>query len=178
MTEDLRAKRVSFVPDPYWPDRFEAERERVRSVSGDDLLGVFHVGSTAIPDVPGKPALDVIAVYEDESALEAAADRLVEGEGFERPGEGEVAIRWAGDWAVFVKLHTRDDEKVRAQIAFRDYLRDHPEAREEYVAVKREALEEHPDDLEAYTEAKSEVVSEVFDRAKDAGYLEDLPAFA
>lgn len=178
MTEDLRAKRVSFVEDPYWPDRFAAERERVRSVSGEGLLGVFHVGSTAIEDVPGKPALDVIAVYEDETALEAAAERLVAEEGFERPGEGEVAIRWEDDWAVFVKLHTRDDHKVRAQVAVRDYLRDHPEAREEYVAVKREALEDHPDDLEAYTEAKGEVVSDLFERAREAGYLEELPEFA
>lgn len=178
MTEDLRAKRVSFVDDPHWPDRFETERERVRSVSDDEPLGVFHVGSTALEGVPGKPALDVVAVYEDEAALEAAGEALVDEAGFERPGEGRVAIRWEEDWAVFVKLHTRDDHKVRAQVAVRDYLRDHPEAREEYVAVKRRAAEEHPDDLEAYTEAKSEVVSDLFARAEAEGYLEDLPEFA
>ena len=87
-------------------------------------------------------------------------------------------VRWGEADAVFVKTHVRDDEAVRNQLAFRNYLRDHPDARREYAAVKREAERDHPDDLEAYTKAKSEVVFSLLDRAREAGYFEDLPEFA
>jgi len=53
---DLR-ERITLLPDPVWTDRYEAERERVRDASDEGLLGVFHVGSTAVPDLAGKPAL-------------------------------------------------------------------------------------------------------------------------
>lgn len=175
---DLRERGVTFESDPFWPDRFEAERERVEDASEDGLLGVFHVGSTAVREVPGKPALDVIAVYEDDGSMEAAAETLVEKDGFERPAESTVVVRWEAEYAVFVKLHTRDDEKVRAQLAFRDYVRENPDARREYARAKREAADEHDDDLEAYTKAKSDVVESILDRARDAGYYDRLPAFA
>lgn len=169
---------VTLEPDPVWPDRYEAERKRVREASGDRLLSVFHVGSTAIPDLPGKPALDVIAVYEDEGSLSAAAEALTDGGAYERERDSTVLVRWDDEYVVFVKMHTRDDEKVRNQLAFRECLRENPDARREYERVKREAAAEHPEDLEAYTKAKSDVVSSILERARDEGYYERLPEFA
>jgi len=175
---DLRDEIV-LLEDPVWTDRFETERDRVADASGEGLLGVFHVGSTAIPDVPGKPALDVLAVFEDADAMAAATDALADGD-YERHHGGPdsaLVVHWGDDHAVFVKLHTRDDEKARNQIAFRDYLRDHPEARREYERVKREAAEAHPEDPEAYTQAKTDVVTTHVERAREAGYVERLPEF-
>jgi len=74
--KDLKERNVTFTADPYWPHRYEAERERIQDVSDDRSLGVFHVGSTAIPDVPGKPALDIVAVYDDEESMVTAIERL------------------------------------------------------------------------------------------------------
>lgn len=169
--------RVTLESDPYWPDRYEEERETVLEASGDQLLGVFHVGSTAIREVPGKPALDVLAVYENEQAMHTAGDALTELEAYNREGADTVVVRWTDEYAVFIKLHTRDDEKVRAQLAFRDYLRENLEARRKYTRVKRTAAEEHPEDVEAYTKAKTDVVSSILDQARNEGYYEDLPDF-
>jgi GrpB-like predicted nucleotidyltransferase (UPF0157 family) len=170
-------------PDPVWTDRYETRRERIEAVAGDGLLGVFHVGSTAIPDVPGKPALDVVAVYEDGDALRGAVERLTaeatDGD-YEAETVGDDAalvVQWPDDYGVFLKLHTPDDEKVRNQLIFRDYLRDTAEARREYEAVKREAARTHGGDHGRYTEAKSEVVSSLLVDAREAGYDDDLPEF-
>lgn len=176
--KELKERNVAFDSDPYWPHRYESERERIQEVSSDGLLGVFHVGSTALTDVPGKPALDVIAVYDDEEALSAAMERLTDDDRYERAGDSTLVIRWEDDYAVFLKLHTRDDQKVRSQLLFRDYLREHPATRSEYERVKREAAEAHPEDLEAYTKAKTEFVRSVLERAREDGYDERLPDFA
>jgi len=175
--KELKGRNVTLVPDPHWPDRFESERERIRAASDGGPLGVFHVGSTAIPGVPGKPAVDVIAVYE-EAAIDAAMERLIADARYEREGDSGLLVRWAEEYAVFVKLHTRNDRKVRNQLLFRDYLRDHPEARSEYESLKRETAQAHPEDLEAYTKAKSEFVGSVLERAREEGYDRQLPDFA
>jgi len=170
---------IHLEPDPVWTERYEAERERVEAASGDQLLGVFHVGSTAIPDLPGKPALDVLAVYETGAAMRGAAETLAEG-AFELTADEDetiLVIRWEQDSAVFVKMHLAGDEKATNQLLFREYLREHPAARREYEAVKREAAEQHPDDPQAYTQAKSEVVRSLLSAAREAGYDERLPPF-
>ncbi|TKX84807.1 hypothetical protein EXE43_16935, partial [Halorubrum sp. SS5] len=56
---DPKEDGVSLLQDPQWDDRYESARDRVEAASDDRLLDVFHVGSTAIPGVPGKPVLDV-----------------------------------------------------------------------------------------------------------------------
>lgn len=176
---DLR-EQITLQSDPVWTDRYEDEREQVVDASDDRLLGVFHVGSTAIPDVPGKPALDIIAVYPDDVSMRAAAESLTD-DGFEIEGDHDdcmVVIDWRDDHAVFVKMHLEDDVKVRNQLVFRDFLRENSDACREYEAVKREAVADHAHDHTAYTEAKRDVVSTLLDRAREQGYDERLPEFA
>ena len=175
MVQDLKDRNVTLVADPYWPDRYEHEQHRIQDVASNGLLGVFHVGSTAIPDVPGKPALDIIAVYDDEDAMMTGIERLTDDDRYEREAGSTVSIRWADACAVFIKAHTSGDEKVASQLLFRDYLRENQEARARYARVKQEAAKTHPADLEAYTTAKSEVVRSILEQARDEGYDESLP---
>jgi GrpB-like predicted nucleotidyltransferase (UPF0157 family) len=51
------------------------------------------------------------------------------------------------------------------RLAFRDYLRAHPEEREAYERLKRRLAIEHRADREAYTEAKSAFVESVMRKA-------------
>lgn len=176
---DLR-DGITLLPDPLWEDRYESVREEITDVASDDVLGIYHVGSTAIPDVPGKPALDVLVVFPSHEPMHEVAQELVE-TGYERHEDGSTAslvIRWEDDHGVFLKMHTVDDEeKIRNQLIFREYLCDNPEAREEYRQVKRKAADEHPEDPPAYTEAKSEVVSSLLEEAEEEGYTEKLPDY-
>lgn len=172
---DLKERKVSLQSDVYWPDRFEAVRDDIFEELADPPLACYHVGSTAIPDIPGKAALDVIVLFADETAMEAAAESFVATGEYERPEEGTVVIRWHDEWAVFLKLYTPGDDRVAGQLAFREYLLDHPRERRRYAEIKRSAADEHADDLEAYTQAKGEFVAEILDDARQAGYFDALP---
>ncbi|WP_256468566.1 GrpB family protein [Halorussus gelatinilyticus] len=52
-------------------------RDRIREAAGAGLLGVFHVGSTAVEGLPAKPVVDVLGVFEDYDAARGVADALV-----------------------------------------------------------------------------------------------------
>jgi GrpB-like predicted nucleotidyltransferase (UPF0157 family) len=49
-------------------------------------------------------------------------------------------------------------DRYRDELAFRDYLRSHPQSAAEYAALKRELAIRFAQDREAYTEAKSDFV--------------------
>ncbi|QAU12044.1 GrpB family protein [Halorubrum sp. BOL3-1] len=176
---DPKADGITLEPDPVWDDRYETERARVEDASDSRLLDVFHVGSTAIPGVPGKPVLDVMPIYAEYEGMRTAADRLVT-DGFDRERDDDtiVLVRRDDDHVVAVRIHTTDAEQWRPILVFRDYLTDDPDARAEYARVKREAADAHADDMEAYTDAKFEVVRSLTERAREAGYEERLPEFA
>jgi GrpB-like predicted nucleotidyltransferase (UPF0157 family) len=51
------------------------------------------------------------------------------------------------------------------QLAFRDYLRTHPDVAPEYAALKRRLADTHRHDREAYTTAKAPFVQRVLREA-------------
>ncbi|MFG1872245.1 GrpB family protein [Micromonospora arborensis] len=50
-------------------------------------------------------------------------------------------------------------------LAFRDYLRAHPDARADYEALKRDLADRYPNDREAYTEGKTDLIGKLTEAA-------------
>jgi len=165
--------------DPVWTDRFAAERDRVWTVAPTDLLGICHVGSTAVPDLAAKPVLDALAVYADAGAMREAAAAL-EREGYVRKRDDDdwQVLNRFGEWTTVLHLRPRVADTWRDQLVFREYLRERPRARAEYERAKRHAAAAYPDDVDAYTDAKEETIQNLTARAYREGFDDRLPAFA
>jgi GrpB-like predicted nucleotidyltransferase (UPF0157 family) len=54
--------------------------------------------------------------------------------------------------------------RFQAELAFRDYLRAHPDVAQNYVTLKRRLATQFENDREAYTEAKADFIRDVLDR--------------
>ncbi|HEY3398144.1 MAG TPA: GrpB family protein [Armatimonadota bacterium] len=157
-------------PDPTWPRQFETMAAWLREALGPDaLLRLEHIGSTAVPGLPAKPVLDLLL---EVPSLAAGRRRLLT-----LLNEETWEYWWYGGHAVFIKRKRRGGprthhlhlspgaEWTREHLAFRDYLRAHPEAAARYAALKRELADAHRQDREAYTEAKADFISEILRRA-------------
>jgi GrpB-like predicted nucleotidyltransferase (UPF0157 family) len=177
MTQDAPALPIVIVDyDTRWPQLFEEERERILGAIGDWLLGIEHIGSTAVPGLAAKPIVDIMPGLRslDDAPLlvpvmEAIGyqyipeyeDQLPERRYFVKPpGRGYHIERLFHVHAVetsspFWRRHT----------AFRDYLRAHPEACEEYAALKRLLAAKHGADRVGYTDAKTEFIQGIEARA-------------
>lgn len=53
--------------DPEWPNRFDREAIRIRSVLGNKALQIEHVGSTSVPGLCAKPIIDILLVVIDSA---------------------------------------------------------------------------------------------------------------
>ena len=72
--------------DPKWPEMFEAEAALVREIIGDNLITIFHIGSTAVPGLKAKPVIDMLPVVRDVEAL-GGLTREFDAAGYEAMGE-------------------------------------------------------------------------------------------
>jgi hypothetical protein len=55
--------------DPRWPEQFRREAERFRAATGERVLELQHVGSTAVPGLVAKWKLDVLLVVADRTSV-------------------------------------------------------------------------------------------------------------
>lgn len=156
--------------DPEWPKIADDHAERLRAV-GSIVLTVHHIGSTSVPGLASKPIIDLMPLVTDLAEL----DRLrqhVESIGYQWHGElGIPGRRYCtladetGSRVAQLHFFETNSPHVERHLAFRDYLRAHPEAAKEYENEKRRARELHPDDSHAYGDEKAAWIRDTEARA-------------
>jgi len=147
-----------------WPAIYERERQLIASMLGETIIAIEHVGSTAVVGLSAKPIIDLMLVVERLEPGEVYARYL------ETLGYLFVADAGSSDRHFFKKgeprshhLHLVEEgsQEHRRLIAFRDYLRAHPETRQEYEALKKALALQFRFEREAYTKAKTEFVRSI-----------------
>jgi GrpB-like predicted nucleotidyltransferase (UPF0157 family) len=156
--------------DPAWPARFEDERRLLEPVLGEFVSGgIHHVGSTSVPGLDAKPVIDILAGIGDLAAARPCIDLLA-------PLGYLYAPYRADEMLWFCKPHPArrthhlhlvpvGSARYRDELLFRDYLREHPDARVGYARLKHDLAVRHHEDREAYTEGKTTFVLEILRRA-------------
>ncbi len=156
---------VIVVPyDHRWPHLYREEARIIRGTAGHMLVALEHIGSTAVPHLRAKPIIDIMAGVPDAAAAECCC-RALQGLGYvaKTPGEKDwhfVLSRRASGMRVGYHIHlmSHDSWQWQRHLLFRDYLRTHPDAAEEYACLKSELARQCSDDRVAYTEGKTALI--------------------
>lgn len=126
---------------------------------------VEHVGSTAVPGLPAKPVLDLLAPVTSladaalaDDVLAAAGWHLVPPELDGRPWRRMHVLAEGGRRLAHLHLVASTHPHRRELVRFRDLLRAEPDLAAEYARIKRRAAAAHGHDREAYTRAKAAFV--------------------
>jgi len=154
--------------DPAWPILFEREVTIVRSLLGDRVLLLEHVGSTSVPGLAAKPVIDIVLEVADPADEPAYVPPMEAG--------GYVLRIREPDWyehrllkgpATDVNLHVfaAGCREIERMLAFRDRLRTHDEERMLYETIKRELAARDWTYVQHYADAKGEVVEAIIERA-------------
>ena len=138
-----KIKRIEVVPyNPNWPRDFEIEAALLKQVLGDNCLAVHHVGSTSVPALSAKPKIDIIAVVKDgEVSIEP-----LEQHGYTYKGEWNIPSQYGftkrSDYSVNLHVFEENHAEIDLNLMFRDYLRSHPKARDDYARLKQDLLQD------------------------------------
>jgi GrpB-like predicted nucleotidyltransferase (UPF0157 family) len=156
--------------DPDWPTMFAAEKTRLEQALGARARRIEHHGSTAVPGLAAKPIIDIQVSVEALERLDvfiAALSPL-----------GYVHVPHADDarcpffhrpagWPHTHHVHLVEagGEEEGRTLAFRDYLRAHPDVASEYEQLKRRIARESDAGTlagrEAYAGAKTPFVERI-----------------
>lgn len=137
----IAVKPLDIVPyNPEWAVFFEQEAQKIKTCMRAVCRDVIHVGSTSVEGLSAKPIIDIILVT---NSLQQARKLLTEKLGYRYKGEYNLPPRdlygKRGKWEIYLHVHLAWNEEIQLNVAFRDYLRSHVDAKKVYEAVKIQA---------------------------------------
>jgi GrpB-like predicted nucleotidyltransferase (UPF0157 family) len=160
--------------DPRWVNMFEDEAEKIAEVLSRDLVvGIEHIGSTAVPGLATKPIIDLlVSVHSLVVAKQVAISPL------EKLGYAYWLDNPDSQRMFFVKglppnsprthhIHmVKSDSILQERLLFRDYLRAHPDEAVCYAELKRHLAQQFSTNREAYTNGKTEYVRSIMQKVR------------
>jgi len=175
----MKEAPIEVVPyDAGWPAAFAAERALLEQALRPWLAGAIeHIGSTAVPGLPAKPIIDIMAPVTslaDSRPAIAAAESIAY---VYFPYEPE-RMHWFCKPSPAFRTHHLHLVPFRSalwtqRIRFRDALRADSALAAEYAALKLGLAQRFRHDREAYTEAKTAFVERVVSQVGAASVPRD-----
>ncbi|MBQ7545929.1 MAG: GrpB family protein [Clostridia bacterium] len=162
-------KHVVVLPyDEQWRQDFLRIKAELTNTLGQLTIGIEHVGSTSVQGLSAKPIIDIDVIIKDYTVLENVVSALRE-IGYQHEGNlgivGREAFKYDGKEHLqkhHLYVCPEDSPELKRHIAFRDYLRTHPDAVREYSHIKEEAVKQFPDDIERYIGYKSPFIEKIY----------------
>ncbi|HEY2388702.1 MAG TPA: GrpB family protein [Candidatus Binatia bacterium] len=155
--------------DPRWPALFAAERAEITRALGD-VLAVEHMGSTAVPGLPAKPIVDIIASV-DRLALTDAQITALGHLGYEHLGAcgvpGRAYFRKLEPYQFNLHVVQSESSLWDHNLLFRDYLQAHPDEARRYGSLKRKLACDAGHSLLLYSDRKGRFISRTLERARE-----------
>ncbi|HKA37249.1 MAG TPA: GrpB family protein [Thermoanaerobaculia bacterium] len=175
---------LEIVPyDDRWPLEFARERDRIAAALGPLALRIEHHGSTSVAGLSAKPVIDIqVSVAALRPLGRYAAPLLALGYVHVPHEDDDVCPyfhkpkAWPHTHHLHLVMAGGDNE--RRTLAFRDFLRDHPDVAREYESLKRRLALDHEAgpfaSQQAYAEAKGPFIAGVTEQALSLGYPKTL----
>lgn len=153
-----------------WKDDFIAIKNELQEALEGLVVSIEHVGSTSVPGLAAKPVIDIDVVIPDRSCLPDVVAALAK-IGYSHEGDKGIPGREAFHYVGKEHLRTHhlyvcaaDADELKRHIAFRDYLRSHPEAVAEYAKIKKEGAALYPWDIDSYIEYKGPFIDSIYSK--------------
>lgn len=163
------ARRVVVVPySEQWKKDFEIIKQYLLPAVEDIIIGIEHIGSTSVEGLSAKPIIDIDIVIKDYSVFDTVVEKLAS-LGYIHEGNLGIKDREAFDYkgnADLPKHHLyvcpEFSAELHRHIAFRDYLKNNPEAVVKYSKVKEDGAKLFPNSIDDYIAYKSPCVDDLY----------------
>ena len=165
----MRTAKVVVLPyDKEWKIAFQEIKHELEQAVAELIIGIEHIGSTAVEGMSAKPCIDMDLVIRDHAAFDEVAARLA---AIGYVHEGDLGIPDREAFAYSNKPHLykhhlyvcpQHSAELHRHVVFREFLKVTPEAVQQYSAVKEEAARLFPDDIDEYIRYKAPCIEELY----------------
>ncbi len=154
-----------------WPLMYEKEAVKLRKIFRSEIIEIYHIGSTSVDGLIAKPIIDIMPVVRDVNRIDDYNTKMID-IGYEPKGENGLPSRRffqkGGDERTHhIHFYEMGNTEIERHLAFRNYLRTHPDVLKKYGSLKKELSQRYSRDIEAYISGKEQLVSEIEKKAMD-----------
>ncbi len=167
--------------DVDWPILYEQEKIQILNALDNTIANIQHIGSTSVPGLAAKPVIDILLGVEHVPP-QAAQIAALEALGYYYCGElgisGRHYFRRGMPRTHQIHLVKLDSQFWETHLLFRDFLRTHPDAAQQYAVLKRNLAVKFRADRERYTNSKAPLIEQMLVQARtwrDAYSTSNLP---
>lgn len=154
-----------------WHQLFKEESQRISDIFGDELIDIYHIGSTSVIGLKAKPIIDIMPVVKHIEKVDSCNEQMTE-IGYEPLGEngikGRRFFRKGGDNRTHhvhvFQMDNKDD--INRHLAVRDFLQIHSEEAERYGNLKEKLAKQFPSDIDSYANGKDAFVKDLEKKAQ------------
>jgi GrpB-like predicted nucleotidyltransferase (UPF0157 family) len=161
----MRSKYSFTDYNPEWPGEFELEAARLRSLLGDEVIAIYHIGSTSVPGLAAKSVIDLLPTVREIARIDELTP-VLEQAGYHAWGEYGIPERryFSKDHGEYrthnVHIFQAGSPEIERHLAFIEYLKSHEQVRLEYADLKREVFarevfERQAEDMSTYNDGKN-----------------------
>ncbi|MFG6494538.1 GrpB family protein [Fictibacillus sp. UD] len=155
-----------------WGKMYLEEENKLKAIFKDELIEIYHIGSTSIPSVGyAKPIIDILIVVNDIEKVNLFNDEML-CLGYEPRNEHGITGRRYFTKGKLKRSHhihifQIGNKNIDAHLSFKDYLNNNPEDAKKYGDLKKVLAKQFPDDTHKYQEIKEKFVDELIKNAVD-----------
>lgn len=151
------------------PSYTSRKKSTFKGALGNTIADIQHIGSTSVPGLAAKPVIDILL------GIEHVPPQTAQIAGLETLGYlycGELGIperhyfRREMPRTHQIHLVRLNSEFWETHILFWDFLRAHPDAAQQYEALKRDLSVKFQADRERYTDSKTPLIEQLLVQAR------------
>jgi len=148
---------------------FEKKKREISQVTQD--CEIYHIGSTAVPNLGGKGIVDIMIAINDLKKAKNVVERLKD-MGFTHihpEEEGRIFLSTGKETEIggfHIHLVEKESDAHKELLFFRDYLRDNREEAERYFKLKLKWKREAKEERSVYTKLKTDYIKSINEKNK------------
>lgn len=152
-----------------WNKKFDEEALQIQEIFGSEIIAIHHIGSTSVKKLSAKPIIDILPVVRDIRKIDAYNNAMI-AIGYKPKGEnglpGRRYFQKGGDNRTHhIHIYEKGNPGIERHLAFRDFLRIHPDIARKYGDLKEALAVQFPYDIDAYINGKEKLAKEIEQQA-------------
>lgn len=146
------------------------EENNLKSLLGNDIKRISHIGSTSIKNIKTKPIIDILIEINFDNKDNIKDNLLKNGYILMNENTNKISlnkgytINGYADKVFHIHLKNYGDCD---ELYFRDYLNENEQKAKEYEKLKLELYNKYKPNRDLYTKGKTEFINEIVNLAKE-----------
>lgn len=153
-----------------WQTSYEEEARQLKRVFQEQLIQIFHIGSTSIPTIGyAKPIIDIVMGVANIDLVALYNEKMAT-LGYVAHGANGITDRFyytkgGNNRTHHVHIYHAGHKNINLHLQFKFYMNQHTEKARQYGLVKKELAAIFPYDSSSYQKAKESYVNSLMEKA-------------